>query len=235
MDAQTGLAAVTGFDWVVLALVGLLAVGGLLQGFTAGLLGLLAWVAAVFAVRLFHEAATGFLAPVVGGEGTAAFLAFLLLFFGTLLLGRALAAAAGGAARRSAVVGPVDRVLGLGLGALKGVLLAAALFVLAQFATGLFDDDRTPPRWLAGARSAPALTAIGGAMVTWLEDGFAVIRPDPLEPPRPGRVPPLPALPPGHPPVPGVPGPDDTGGQTREERDALDRLLREGASDEVEI
>ncbi len=228
----SGLAAFTGFDWVVLALVGLLALGGLAQGFAAGVLGLLAWVAAVFAVRLFHEGLTVFLAPVVGGEAWGAIIAFLLLFFGTVLAGRALARAAGRAARKNGVIGPFDRVLGLGFGALKGVLLATALFVVAQFATGLFDDRRSPPDWLAGARSAPALNALAEAMVTWLDDGFAVGLPDAAEGAIP--VPRRPALPPGHPPIPGS-GPQDRGGQTPEERDALDRLLEEGADGSVEI
>jgi len=233
MDAASpSLAAFTGFDWVVLALVGLLALGGLAKGFTAGVLGLLAWVAAVFAVRFFHEGLTAFLAPVVGGQGWGAAIAFLLLFFGTVLAGRALGSALGGAARRNALIGPFDRVLGLGFGALKGVLLAAALFILAQFATGLFDEKRTPPDWLTGARSAPLLTTIGEAMVTWIDDGFAVGLPRVTEGIVP--VPRAPALPPGHPPVPGL-GPADRGGQTPEERDALDRLLQEGAADEVEI
>lgn len=233
MDAQTGLAAYTGFDWVVLALVGLLAIGGLVQGFTAGVIGLLAWVAAVFAVRLLHEQATAFLGPVVGGAGWGAILAFLFLFFGTLLLGRILASALGGAARRSAVIGPFDRLLGLGFGAVKGVLLATALFVLLQFATGLFDDDRTPPKWLAGARSAPALTAIGEAMVTWLDDGFVVGRPKVTDGLPGAPVQRAPALPPGHPLLRGHSA--DGGGQTPEEREALDRLLEEGAAEEVEI
>jgi membrane protein required for colicin V production len=229
MDSSNiGLAAFTGFDWLVLALVGLLALGGLMKGFTAGVLGLLAWVAAVFAVRWLHQDVTGFLAPVVGGEGWGAALAFVLLFFGTVLVGRAIAGAAGGAARRNGVIGPFDRVLGLGFGAVKGVLLATAAFVLAQFATGFFDAEKKPPAWLAEARSAPLLTAVGEAMITWI-DGFA----QPAATVTEGVIP-VPRLPPGHPPLPGAPR-REGGGQTQEERDALDRLLQEGADDAVEI
>lgn len=229
--APSGLAAFTGFDWAVLTLVGLLAVGGLMQGFTSGVLSLLAWVAAVFAVRWFHEPVTAWLAGLTGGEASGAIVAFLLLFFGTVLVGRGIARAAGGAARRNGVIGPFDRVLGLGFGALKGVLLATAAFVVLQFATGLFDEDRKPPAWLAEARSAPLLTAFGEAMVTWI-DGFDQRETGVTEGILP--VPRLPQLPPGHPLQPRI-GPEDRGGQTPEERDALDRLLEEGADEAVEI
>jgi membrane protein required for colicin V production len=229
--ASSGLGAFTGFDWAVLTLVGLLSIGGLMQGFTAGVLSLAAWVAAVFAVRWLHEPATAWLAGITGGEASGAIVAFLLLFFGTVLVGRAIASAAGGAARKNGVIGPFDRVLGLGFGALKGVLLATAAFVVLQFGTGLFDDERKPPAWLAEARSAPLLTAVGEAMVTWI-DGFdqrsLSVTEGILPAPR------VPQLPPGHPLQPRT-GPGDRGGQTPEERDALDRLLEEGAEEAVEI
>ncbi|MFN3592866.1 MAG: CvpA family protein, partial [Thermaurantiacus sp.] len=226
-----GLSAFTGFDWAVLALVGLLSVGGLMQGFTSGVLSLLAWVAAVFAVRWLHEPATAWLAGITGGEASGAIVAFLLLFFGTVLVGRAIAGAAGGAAKKNGIIGPFDRVLGLGFGALKGVLLATAAFVILQFATGLFDEERKPPAWLAEARSAPLLTAVGETMVTWI-DGFD----QPMSGVTEGilPVPRMPQLPPGHPMQPRQDR-QDRGGQTPEERDALDRLLEEGAEEAVEI
>jgi membrane protein required for colicin V production len=229
--SASGLAAFTGFDWAVLTLVGLLSVAGLMQGFTSGVLSLLAWVAAVFAVRWFHEPATGWLSGITGGEASGAIVAFLLLFFGTVLVGRAIAGAAGGAARKNGFIGPFDRVLGLGFGALKGVLLATAAFVVLHFGTGFFDAERKPPAWLAEARSAPLLTAVGEAMVTWA-DGFDQRQTGITE----GilQVPRVPQLPPGHPLQPRT-GPGERGGQTQEERDALERLLEEGADEAVEI
>ena len=42
----------------------------------------------------------------------------------------------------------MDRILGLGFGALKGLILASAMFLLTQFSTGLFDAEQEPPEWL---------------------------------------------------------------------------------------
>jgi membrane protein required for colicin V production len=226
-------ATLTGFDWVVLTLVGLLALAGLMRGFTQEALSLAGWIGAAVVVRLFHEEVTGWLAPRVGGDAPGAIVAFLLLFFGTVIAARLVAGAVGGAAKRS-VLGPMDRLLGLGFGALKGVILASVLFLLTQFATGLFDPDRTPPDWLMQSRSAPLLALSASAMVGWVNE---------LQQGSDGAPATGFELPPGHPPIdepfgpiPGQPAPEPPG-YSREDREALDRLLDEGAKqgDEVEI
>lgn len=230
----------TGFDWVVLTLVVLLALIGLLRGFTHELIGLAGWVVAIIAVRFLHEGFTGWLVPRTGGEASAATIAFVLLFFGTLLASRLVATAAGGMARRS-LLGPFDRMLGLGFGALKGLILASALFLMAQFMTGLFDKDRVPPAWLGESRSAPLLALAANAMVGWVND-MAARAPSADGSPRPG-LPPGFALPPGHPPLDspfGLPpraGTVPDRGYSADDRQALERLLQEGAQagDEVEI
>ncbi len=244
MPTTPDLSAFTGFDYVVLTLIGLLAIGGLMRGFTQEAISLAGWVAAAVVVRFFHEEATSFLAPKVGGEASGAIIAFLLLFFGTLILARIIAGSIGGAARRSAI-GPLDRLLGLGFGALKGILLASVLFLLTQFSTGLFDPERTPPDWLMKSRSAPLLALSANAMVGWvhdLQDTDGTLG--------------IPGLPPGHPLVepgqrgpslggpsldepPGDQGPrgrspsEDKGGYSPEDREALDRLLEKGETTDI--
>lgn len=222
-------ASFTGFDWVVLVLVGLLSTAGLMRGFTHEALSLAGWIGAAIVVRFFHQDATVWLSPRVGGDAPGAIIAFLLLFFGTVIAARLLAGAVGGAAKRS-VLGLMDRLLGLGFGALKGVILASVLFLLAQFATGLFDDDRTPPDWLLKSRSAPLLALSANAMVGWVETMQD----------EPGGAPPSGfELPPGHPPVedpfgagpnagPNAASPEEPG-YSAEDRQALDKLLDEGA------
>ena len=70
----------TGFDWVVVSLVGLLAIVGLLRGFTQEALSLAGWILGIVAVRMFHQQVTLWLAPKVGGEASGAIIAFLLLY-----------------------------------------------------------------------------------------------------------------------------------------------------------
>jgi membrane protein required for colicin V production len=232
MDIFAGF---TGFDWVVVTLVGLLSVAGLMRGFTQEALSLAGWIAAIVVVRMFHQDATLWLAPRVGGEASGAIVAFLLLFFGTVIVARIVAGAAGGFAKRSGL-GPLDRLLGLGFGALKGLILASALFLLAQFSTGLFDPEQQLPDWLVKSRSAPILSLSADAMVGWVQE-LQDDKAGAFELPEGMTLPPG-VLPPGHPPLEEVPGADGIdGGYSAQDRQALEELLNEGAKngEQVEI
>lgn len=210
----------TGFDYVVLTLIGLLALMGFVRGLTYEALSLCAWIAGAIVVRFFHEPATMWLAPRTGGEASGAIIAFLLLFFGTVIIGRIIAGAVGGAARRSSL-GAMDRVLGLGFGAVKGVILASILFLLVQFGTGLFDSQRRMPAWLMEARVTPLLQMSASAMVGWVRDLNDGMEMAPTA--RPRNTPPPDA-------------PADTGsehGYSDEDRKALDKLLDSGGGIEI--
>jgi membrane protein required for colicin V production len=223
------------------SLVGLLALAGVMRGFTQEALSLAGWILGIVVVRLFHQDATMWLSPRVGSDAAGAIVGFLLLFFGTVIVARIIAGMAGGFAKRS-VLGPMDRVLGLGFGALKGVILSSVLFLLAQFSTGLFDPDQDLPDWLMQSRTAPVLSLSADAMVGWVRelqddkaDGLSL--PEGMTLP-PGVFPPG-ALPPGHPLLDQDPAGrgTDEGGYTAQDRQALDALLEEGAKsgEQVEI
>lgn len=158
----------TMLDIIVLLLVGGAAILGGLRGFTAEVLTLLAWVAAVLAVKLLHAPVSGWLGANVASGGGADLLALALIFMVTLVGGKLLASQLGGAAKRSRIA-PFDRVLGFGFGLLKGLIAASLLFL---FATLLFDafggvDGR--PGWMTNARSYPLMEASSRALVDFME------------------------------------------------------------------
>jgi membrane protein required for colicin V production len=222
------------FDWATAVAISLLAVGGFVRGFTHEALSLAGWVLAAVMVRMFHEGTTLWLQPRIGNAALAAGMAFVLLFFGTAIVIRLVASLAGIIAKGSPA-GPVDRILGFGFGGLKGVLVMAAVFVLAQFATGLFDSNRRAPAWLQDSRSAPVLALAADTMVGWIREFREGSNRSASIPPQ--SRPQL-QLPPGHPGFgPQFLPPRDEGGYSREDRDALDRLLNEGAKkgEQVEI
>ena len=64
-------------------------------------------------------------------------LAFAILFVPSFLLVKLLARSIGGRHAALAVLGPFDRVLGGGFGALKGLLGATLFFLLANLATDM--------------------------------------------------------------------------------------------------
>ena len=110
----------TGFDYIVLLIVGIAAVGGFLRGFLQEVLSLAAWVLAAFAIRFLHTPLTTALQEYIGSHITTSLLSFTLLLLIPYAAMKVIANNVGTASRGS-VLGPVDRVLGFGFGALKGM------------------------------------------------------------------------------------------------------------------
>ena len=159
----------TALDIIVLLLVG----GGLLLGFMRGfiteVLSLLAWVAAIVALKLLHDPATGALTGMVGTRGGAAVLAFALVFGVTFIAGKLVARRIGGATKKS-VVGPIDRILGGGFGALKGLMGATLLYLAVNLVYDtIYGRTAERPEWMQQSRTYPLLHASGRAIVDFVE------------------------------------------------------------------
>lgn len=160
---------VTTLDILVFLLVGGAALLGVLRGFITEVLSLFAWVAAIMAVKIGHAPVTAMIAPHVGTATAASVAAFVLLFAITFFGGRLVANAVGRRTRQS-VLGPLDRVLGLGFGAVKGLIGATLLFLLANLATDTFyGGDAARPDWMVASRTFPLLNASSRAIVDFVE------------------------------------------------------------------
>lgn len=157
------MGSLTALDIIVLTLVG----GGAVLGFSRGLVQevttLLAWVLAIAAVRFFHPAVTEFVSRWVGTAGGAAMLAFVLLFgivFGLAKWG----SRAMGQRSRASIVGGIDRGLGAGFGAVKGLLIAAIGFMLVTLLYDIGYGNAQRPEWMEQSRTYPALNATSAAL-----------------------------------------------------------------------
>jgi membrane protein required for colicin V production len=160
---------VTALDiFVILLLLGGGAVG-FMRGFVYEVLSLLAWVAAIAMIKLFHGQLSEGLHGVVGTAEGASVLAFALLFVPTFILVKLMARSIGGATKRS-LLGPVDRALGGGFGIVKGLLAATLFFLFANLATDLvYGPEAERPAWMTTSRTYPLLNASGRAIVDWVE------------------------------------------------------------------
>ncbi len=160
--------ALTALDIIVLLLVGGGALLGGVRGFVTELLSLFAWVAAIFALKVAHAPATLLLTGIVGTAAGAAVLAFALIFLVTFFAGKILAGSLGRRTRQS-VLGPLDRVLGVGFGALKGLIGAALLFLLANLATDtVYGGGAARPEWMRASQTFPLLNASSRAIVDFV-------------------------------------------------------------------
>ena len=154
----------TGFDIIVVLVVGVAAIGGFLRGFVQEVLSLAAWVAAIMAIRLFHADLTAWLVERIGPGSSTAVLAFALLLLVPYVAFKALARSGGQRSRRS-VLAPFDRVLGLAFGVLKGALIVVIGFALLVLAYDTIWGPDGRPDWLREARSYAFVNASAEEMV----------------------------------------------------------------------
>ncbi|MGA9582871.1 MAG: CvpA family protein [Allosphingosinicella sp.] len=159
----------TALDVIVLLLVGWNLVRGAMKGFVGEVLSLAAWIVAIVALKLFHTPATGALEGAVGTRSGAAVLAFALVFGIVFIAGKLVARQVGGGVRRS-VIGPIDRILGGGFGALKGIILATLLYLGANLVYDtIWGAQSERPAWMADSRTYPLLYASGRAIVDFVD------------------------------------------------------------------
>ncbi len=161
------MGSLTALDVITLLLVGGGLVAGFLRGFAFEVLSLFAWVAAIIALRLFHTPATELLRGPIGAGAAVA--AFALVFGLVFIAGKLLARRIGGATKRS-VIGPIDRILGGGFGALKGLIGATLLYLAATLVYDtVYGRTAARPDWMAQSRTYPLLHASGDAMLQYIE------------------------------------------------------------------
>ncbi|MDF0488679.1 CvpA family protein [Sphingomonas sp. H39-1-10] len=159
----------TALDIIVLLAIGGAAVLGLVRGFVTEVLSLFAWVAIVFAVKLFHVPVAHALTGIVGTVTGAAVLAFAILAGVTYFGGRLVARSIGGRIRDS-VVGPLDRALGFGFGALKGLILTSLAFLLVVLMTDtVHGGPAHRPDWLTTSKTYPLLNATSAGIADFVD------------------------------------------------------------------
>lgn len=159
----------TALDIIVLLLVGGIAVRGLARGFVTEAMSLVAWIAAIAAVKVFHSPVTASLVGKVGTESGASVLAFALIFGITFMLGRFVANRLGTVSKSSAL-GAFDRLLGFGFGAIKGLIGATLIFLFATLLYNTFYGGMAErPSWMTESRTYPLLNATSRALVDFVE------------------------------------------------------------------
>lgn len=161
--------ALTGLDIIVLIVIGGAGVLGFMRGFVTEVLALLAWLLVVAAIKLLHAPLAQFLAGAVGTVQGGAVLAFSILSGGSYFLGRFVANTVGAQARKS-ILGPIDRALGLGFGALKGLILTSVAFLLVVLVIDTVGGGPAKrPDWIRTSTTYPMLDATSRAIADFVD------------------------------------------------------------------
>ena len=159
----------TGFDIIVLLIVAVAAVGGFLRGFVQEVLSLTSWLLAVAAIRFLHTDLSAILLKFIGTPSGAAVLAFVLLLLIPYAAMKLIAARTGRASRNS-ILGPFDRVLGFGFGAVKGVIIVVMAFSVLVLGYDTVWGPAGRPVWMTTARTYPFVNASADAMVQLIDE-----------------------------------------------------------------
>jgi membrane protein required for colicin V production len=157
----------TGFDIAVLLLVGMGAVTGFLRGFVQEILSLSAWFLAILAIRFLHTPLSAAIEPALGTGSGAAVAAFALLLLFPLTAVRLIARWAGTRSRAS-LLGPIDRVIGFGFGALKGIIIVVLAFSILVLGYDTVWGVGGRPTWITQARTYPFVNAASEELVTMI-------------------------------------------------------------------
>ncbi|NCA69859.1 MAG: CvpA family protein [Sphingobacteriia bacterium] len=135
-------------DYAIIAVIILSALVGLGRGIIRELLSLGVWIAAVVVAWLFHREVAGLLEPYLSQASVRHVLAFGVLIILTLIAGAVLGALLSAVVDRAGLAG-LDRVLGLGFGIARGVVIVAMAVFLAAL-TPIAEDP-----WWGESRLIP--------------------------------------------------------------------------------
>ena len=165
----------TGFDIIVLIIVGVAAIGGFLRGLVQEVLSLAAWILAAFAIYYLHTPLTEALSDYYDAEPTTSILAFALLLLIPYAAMKVIASNAGEASRNS-ILGPIDRILGFGFGAVKGAMIVVFAFSVLVLGFDTVWGYKGRPTWITTARTYPAADAFSRQLVTMIAERRAQLR-----------------------------------------------------------
>ncbi len=159
----------TGFDIAVLILVGLGAITGFMRGFIQEIFALAAWVLALVAIHNLHTPLTEMLGPFVGTGSGSAVLAFAILLLVPYAIVKLLSNRLGEASRNS-VLGPIDRLLGFGFGAVKGMVIVVLAFSVLVLGYDTIWGAAGRPTWITQSRAYPFVNAGSDYLVKMISE-----------------------------------------------------------------
>ncbi|WP_251359768.1 CvpA family protein [Kangiella sp. TOML190] len=127
-------------DWAILAIIGLSALISLMRGFVREALSLAGWIAAFLLAKTFYEPVAQMLVEHIETNSLRLGVAWVSIFIITLFIAGVINYMIGKMIDKAGLSG-TDRFLGMGFGALRGVLIVALIILgLRQFTPVPKDD-----------------------------------------------------------------------------------------------
>lgn len=130
-------------DIAIISIITLSVITGLFRGLVKEFIALCVWVLAFWLAFHYGSMLDGWVSPYVHDNTIKTVIEFLIIFFGTLIVGGIVNALFGFVMRRSGLSG-TDRVLGMGFGFVRGVFIIAIMMLglkIAGMPTGDYSKN----------------------------------------------------------------------------------------------
>lgn len=116
-------------DWIIAGVLGFSGLVSLLRGFVKEALSLILWVVALVLAISLSPRLSYLLSDWLAHETLRMIAAFLLLFVGTLIVGGLVNQLIASLVSKAGL-GPLDRLLGMGFGILRGAIIVLACLIV---------------------------------------------------------------------------------------------------------
>ena len=154
-------------DLFIIGAIALSSVFGLFRGFFSSVLSLVTWIVALWLPFRFTDEFSTFLPATVESPVARSAIAAGLLFFGSFIILSAI-----GLLVRKAIgitgLGIIDRIFGIGLGAVRGVIFVALLAMLANYSSAIPKE-----RWWNESNLMPFVLQVSKMIRSQLPDNLA--------------------------------------------------------------
>lgn len=154
-------------DLFIVGAIGLSALFGLFRGFFSSTLSLLTWIVALWLPFRFTDEFSTFLPATVESPVARSAIAAALLFFGSFIILSTI-----GLLVRKAIgitgLTIVDRILGIGLGVVRGVIFVALLAMMATYSSAIPKE-----RWWNESKLMPHVLRVSALIRSQLPDNLA--------------------------------------------------------------
>jgi len=151
----------TWFDYTIIGILGFSILISFFRGFLKEAISLITWGAAILLALKFAKPLSGFLHQHIHSEMASYAVSFVGIFIGVWLVGTIFSFMLRMVVDRTVIISGVDRVLGAGFGALRGLLVVAVVMMFINASA------MQTASWYESA----ILPVHFQALVTWL-DGF---------------------------------------------------------------
>lgn len=155
--------ALTILDIIVIVVVLVSATLAMVRGFVREVLSVASWLAAVAAAYYLYRPLIPVIRPYIESNTVATIVAASLIFFVALIIASYLTTKISDFVIDSRV-GAIDRVLGFGFGAARGLLLVVIALWFFNFLVA------RPPDWVENAQTGPLLRDLGEQLVAALPE-----------------------------------------------------------------